>query len=72
MLKRVLVTDGMDASAVAKLRADGCEVVEQFYEPGALGPALRGFGPASLPGLGDCAPALPSGPLAAFGYLFGG
>ena len=43
MLKRVLVTDGMDASAVAKLRADGYEVVEQFYEPGGLGPALRDF-----------------------------
>lgn len=43
MLKRVLVTDGMDASAVEKLRADGCEVVEQFYEPDALGPALRDF-----------------------------
>ena len=33
----------MDASAVAKLRADGYEVVEQFYEPGGLGPALRDF-----------------------------
>ena len=43
MLKRVLVTDGMDASAIEKLRADGCEVVEQFYEPDALGPALRDF-----------------------------
>lgn len=43
MLKRVLVTDGMDASAVEKLRSDGCEVVEQFYEPDALGPALRDF-----------------------------
>ena len=43
MLNRVLVTDGMDASAVAKLRADGCEVVEQFYEPDALGNALRDF-----------------------------
>ena len=43
MLKRVLVTDGMDASAVEKLRADGYEVVEQFYEPDALGAALRDF-----------------------------
>ncbi len=43
MLKRVLVTDGMDASAMEKLRADGCEVVEQFYEPDALGAALRDF-----------------------------
>ena len=43
MLKRVLVTDGMDASAVERLRAGGFDVVEQFYEPGALGPALREF-----------------------------
>ena len=43
MLKRVLVTDGMDASAIEKLRSDGCEVVERFYEPDALGPALRDF-----------------------------
>ena len=43
MLKRVLVTDGMDASAMEKLRADGYEVVEQFYEPDALGAALRDF-----------------------------
>lgn len=34
---RILVTDGMDASAVEKLRGDGYEVVEQFYEPEALG-----------------------------------
>ncbi|MBD5148292.1 MAG: 3-phosphoglycerate dehydrogenase [Oscillibacter sp.] len=40
---RVLVTDGMDASAVAKLREDGYEVVEQFYESDALGAALREF-----------------------------
>ena len=43
MLKRILVTDGMDASAIEKLRTDGFEVVEQFYEPDALGPALRDF-----------------------------
>ena len=48
MLKRVLVTDGMDASAVAKLRSDGYEVVEQFYEPDALGPALRDFDAAVI------------------------
>lgn len=40
---RVLVTDGMDASAVEQLRKDGFEVVEQFYEPDALGTALREF-----------------------------
>lgn len=48
MLKRVLVTDGMDASAVAKLRADGYEVVERFYEPEELGPALRDFDAAII------------------------
>ena len=40
---KILVTDGMDAGAVAKLRRDGHEVVEQFYEPGDLGAALRDF-----------------------------
>lgn len=43
MSKKILVTDGMDAAAVAKLRTDGYEVVEQFYEPDALGGALRDF-----------------------------
>ena len=43
MSMRILVTDGMDADAVAKLRKDGYEVVEQFYEPDALGAALRDF-----------------------------
>ena len=43
MSMRVLVTDGMDAGAIAKLRSDGYEVVEQFYEPDALGAALREF-----------------------------
>ena len=40
---RVLVTDGMDASAMAALRASGHEVVEQFYGPDELGTALREF-----------------------------
>ena len=43
MAMRVLVTDGMDAGALAKLRADGFEMVEQFYEPDELGAALRDF-----------------------------
>ena len=43
MSKKILVTDGMDAAAVAKLRKDGYEVVEHFYEPDALGGALRDF-----------------------------
>ncbi len=40
---RILVTDGMDKSAMAALREKGHEVVEQFYEPDALGAALRDF-----------------------------
>ena len=40
---RILVTDGMDKSAMAALRANGHEVVEQFYEPNELGQALRDF-----------------------------
>ncbi len=40
---RILVTDGMDKSAMAALRANGHEVFEQFYGPDALGEALRGF-----------------------------
>ncbi len=40
---RVLVTDGMDASAVQQLKDDGFEVVEQHYEPDDLGKALRDF-----------------------------
>ena len=40
---RILVTDGMDKTAMAELREMGHEVVEQFYEPDQLGEALRGF-----------------------------
>ena len=40
---RVLVTDGMDTGAVEKLRSEGYEIVEQFYEPDQLGTALRDF-----------------------------
>ena len=43
MAIRVLVTDGCDAAAMEQLRRDGYEVTEQFYEPEALGPALREF-----------------------------
>ena len=34
---RILVTDGMDKTAMAELKAQGHEVVEQFYEPAELG-----------------------------------
>ena len=40
---RILVTDGMDKTAMAKLREMGHEVVEQFYESDELGKALRDF-----------------------------
>ena len=35
---RILVTDGMDKTAMARAaQAQGHEVVEQFYEPAELG-----------------------------------
>ena len=40
---RILVTDGMDKTAMAELKAQGHEVVEQFYESEELGKALRNF-----------------------------
>ena len=40
---RILVTDGMDKSAIATLSERGHEVVEQFYESDELGTALRDF-----------------------------
>lgn len=40
---RILVTDGMSQSAIKQLRDAGHEVVEQFYEPEALGVALQDF-----------------------------
>lgn len=40
---RILVTDGMEKAAIAQLKANGHEVVEQFYEPDALGAALQEF-----------------------------
>lgn len=40
---RILVTDGMDPAAIARLREKGHQVVEQFYEPEALGAALQAF-----------------------------
>ena len=40
---RILVTDGMDKSAIETLKANGHEVVEQFYEPPDLGAALKDF-----------------------------
>ena len=39
---KILVTDGMDRTALEQLKKDGHEVAEQFYPPEALGQALRG------------------------------
>ena len=43
MSMRVLVTDGMDAGALEKLRADGFEVTDQHFEQDELGAALRDY-----------------------------
>lgn len=40
---RILVTDGMDKTAMDLLRSDGHEVIEQFYAPEELGKALRDY-----------------------------
>lgn len=40
---RILVTDGIEASAREKLFSEGFEVVEQFYAPDDLGAALQEF-----------------------------
>ncbi len=40
---RILVTDGMDKTAIWLRCAKGHEVVEQFYEPDQLGAALKGL-----------------------------
>lgn len=37
---KILITDGMDSSAVNQLRNNGHEVIEQFYAPVTLGAAL--------------------------------
>lgn len=40
---RILITDGMDKSAIETLKERGHEVVEQYYEPEELGEALKDF-----------------------------
>lgn len=40
---KILITDGMDKSAMAQLAAMGHELTEQFFAPEALGEALREF-----------------------------
>ncbi|MBU3114688.1 D-2-hydroxyacid dehydrogenase [Clostridium lacusfryxellense] len=40
---RVLVTDGMEKSAIKELKAKGFEVVQEFYEADILGEKLKDF-----------------------------
>jgi len=40
---RILVTDGMDKAAMAKLRAEGHIIDEQFYAPDELGAAMCNY-----------------------------
>ena len=40
---KILITDGIDKSAIAQLKDLGHEIVEQFYPPDQLGQALRDF-----------------------------
>lgn len=40
---KILVTDGIDRSAKETLAARGHEITEQYYEPDALGAALRDY-----------------------------
>lgn len=40
---RILVTDGMEKSGIEKLKANGFEVVEQFYEPEELAKQVKNF-----------------------------
>ena len=40
---KILVTDGMDKTALEQLKKNGHEVVERFYKPEELGAALRDF-----------------------------
>jgi D-3-phosphoglycerate dehydrogenase len=42
-MARILVSDGLEASAVTKLRNHGFEVVEQFYEPEELVNQIKNF-----------------------------
>lgn len=42
-MNRILVTDGMDKKAVAKLLDAGFEVVEEFYEPEVLAEKVKEF-----------------------------
>ena len=40
---KILVTDGMDKTALEQLKQNGHEVTEQFYPPEELGAALKEY-----------------------------
>ena len=40
-IMKILVTDGMDKTALEQLKNNGHEVTEQFYAPEELGAALK-------------------------------
>ena len=40
---KILVTDGMDKTALEQLKNNGHEVTEQFYAPEELGAALKEY-----------------------------
>lgn len=42
-MKKILVTDGMEKSAVEKLKSGGYEVVQQYFEPEALKEQVKDF-----------------------------
>lgn len=42
-MKKILITDGMDKSAIAELKKRGFDVTERFYDPDQLGTALRDY-----------------------------
>ncbi|MBR0156223.1 MAG: D-2-hydroxyacid dehydrogenase [Clostridia bacterium] len=42
-MMRILASDGMEKNAVATLRAQGHEVVEQFYEPAELAEQVKNY-----------------------------
>ena len=42
-MAKILVADGMEKSAIDKLTSAGHEIVVKFFEPEALGEALKGF-----------------------------
>ncbi|MCX4373580.1 MAG: 3-phosphoglycerate dehydrogenase, partial [Dysosmobacter sp.] len=42
-MMKILVTDGMDKTALEQLKKNGHEVTEQFFPPEELGAALKDF-----------------------------